>query len=146
MIRAKIVTTVFLSLFFCLSAAAQAQEAPYNQETVWTMTFVRIEPNRFDDYIKDLNGLWKKVYEEAMKDGTAISYKIISSDATREDDWNLLLMVEYKNMAVFDETDAKFRQIVAKLASEEQLEEGVQIRAKIRTIVGNKLGRQMSFK
>jgi hypothetical protein len=146
MTRTKIATTVFLALLFCLSATAQVQEAPYNQETVWTMTFVRTEPGRFDDYINNLNGLWKKANEEAMKDGTVISYKIISSNATREDDWNLLLMVEYKNMAAFDGLDARFRQIIAKLASEEKQEEGIQTRAKIRTIVGGKLGRQLSFK
>ena len=146
MIRTKILTTVFLALLFCLSATAQVQEAPYNQETVWTMTFVRTEPGRFDDYIENLNGLWRKANDEAKKDGTVVSYKIISTNAVREDDWNLLLMVEYKNMAAFDGLDAKFREIVAKLASEEKQEEGIQTRAKIRTIVGSKLGRELSFK
>jgi hypothetical protein len=146
MTRTKIATTVFLALLFCLSGTALAQEAPYNEETVWTLGFIRTEPGRFDDYINNLNGLWKKANEEAMKDGTVVSYKIISTNSTREDDWNLLLMVEYKNMAAFDGLDAKFREIVAKLASEEKQEEGVQTRAKIRTIVGGKLGRQLSFK
>lgn len=81
-----------------------------------------------------------------MKEGLILSYKIISANASNKDDWNLLLMEEYKNMAAFDELDAKFRAIVTRLASEQEQEKGVEVRAKIREIIGGKLGRELSFK
>jgi hypothetical protein len=142
----KTFSAVALLLSFCFAAPALAQEAPYNQGSVWTMTFVRTEPGGFDDYIENINGLWRKSNEEAMKEGLVLSYKMISTNAVSKDDWNLLLLVEYKNMAAFDGLDAKFREIVAKLASEQVQEEGVQTRAKIREIIGGKLGRELSFK
>ncbi len=129
-----------------LALPVMAQEAPYTEGSVWTMTFVRVEPGRLDDYFKNLNGLYRKVNEEAKKQGLVLSYKIIGTGASTRDDWNLLILEEYKNWAAFDELDAKFRAIVNKIASEEQQETGIETRAKIREIIGGKIGRELSFK
>ncbi len=129
-----------------LALPVMAQEAPYTEGSVWTMTFVRVEPGRLDDYFENLNGMYRKVNEEAKKQGLVLSYKIIGTGASTRDDWNLLILEEYKNWAAFDELDAKFRAIVNKLASEEQQETGIETRAKIREIIGGKLGRELSFK
>ncbi len=147
MIRLKSLMGVFLLGLFCLTGVAGAQQEPvYDQGSVWAMSFIRTEPGRFDDYMENLNSLWRKANEEAMKQGLVVSYKVITANAANKDDWDLLLMVEYKNMAAFDGLDAKFRAIINKLASEEQQEEGVQTRAKMREILGGKLGRELSFK
>jgi hypothetical protein len=110
------------------------------------MSFIRTEPGRFDDYLKNLNGLWRKANEEAMKQGLVLSYKVVAANAATKDDWDLLLLVEYKNMAAFDGLDAKVRAIVNKLASEEEQEKGTESRAKMREIIGGKLGRELTFK
>ncbi len=146
MTYAKTFAGVLLVSLFCLSGIAVAQEAPYTEGSVWTMTFVRVEPGRLDDYFKNLNGLYRKVNEEAKKQGLVLSYKIIGTGASTRDDWNLLILEEYKNWAAFDELDAKFRAIVNKIASEEQQETGIETRAKIREIIGGKIGRELSFK
>ncbi len=129
-----------------LALPVMAQEAPYTEGSVWTMTFVRVEPGRLDDYFKNLNGMYRKVNEEAKKQGLVLSYKIIGTGASTRDDWNLLILVEFKNWAAFDELDAKFRAIVNKLASQEKQEAGIETRAKIREIIGGKIGRELSFK
>jgi hypothetical protein len=136
---------MLLSLL-CLASAAFAQEAPYTEGTVWSISFVKVEPGRGDDYIKNLSGMWRRVNGEAIKEGLVLSYKVIGAPAANTSDWDLMLLVEFKNMAALDGAEAKFRAIVNKLASEEEVETGVETRAKIREIVGEKLGRELHFK
>ncbi len=137
---------VALLSLFCLAGSALAQEAPYTQGTVWNITLVRVKPGMLDDYLKNLIGQWKKENEQAKKDGLILSYKVIEAPAANKDDCNLLLMVEFKNMAALDEADAKFRAIGSKLFSQEQQRKEVQARAEIREILGAKLGRELILK
>ena len=124
---------------FSLASSCLAQEAPYTQGSVWSITLVKVKPGMLDDYLKNLIGLWKKENEQAKKDGLVLSYKVINAPAANRDDWNLMLMVEFKNMAALDETDAKFRAINLKLFSQEQQKKQVQARAEIREITASNL-------
>ena len=131
---------------FSLASSSLAQEAPYTEGSVWAISLIRVKTGMFDDYVKTLNDQTKKVYEQAKKEGLVLSYKVISAPAANRDDWNLMLMVEFKNMAALDETDAKFRAINLKLFSQEQQKKQVQARAEIREIIGDKLGRELILK
>ena len=144
-LRNALAVAVLLFLF-CLASSSFAQEAPYTQGSVWSITLVKVKPGMLDDYLKNLIGLQKKVTEQAMKEGLVLSYKVIEAPAANRDDWNLMLMVEYKNMAALDEADAKFRAILPKLAREEEQKKGVQARAEMREIIGDKLGRELILK
>ncbi len=143
--RNALAVAVLLPLF-CLANNSFAQEAPYTQGSVWGITLVRVKPGMLDDYLKNLIGEWKKENEQAKKEGLVLSYKVISAPAANKDDWNLMLIVEFKNMAALDEADAKFRAIGSKLSTEAELKKGVQARAEIRQIIGDKLGRELILK
>ncbi len=136
---------VLLSLSY-LPTTCLAQEAPYTEGGVWNITLVKVKPGMLDDYLKNLIGEWKKENEQAKKEGLVLSYKVISAAAANKEDWNLMLMVEFKNMAALDEADAKFRAIASKLATEEELKKGVHSRAEVREIIGDKLGRELILK
>ncbi len=143
--RNALAAAVLLSLF-CLPTTFFAQEAPYTEGNVWNITLVRVKPGMLDDYLKNLIGQWKKENEQAKKEGLVLSYKVVSAPAANKDDWNLMLVVEFKNMAALDEADAKFRAIASKLATEEELKKGVHARAEVREIIGDKLGRELILK
>ncbi len=144
-LRNALAVAVLLFLF-CLASSSFAQEAPYTQGSVWSITLVKVKPGMLDDYLKNLIGLQKKAMEQAKKEGLVLSYKVISASAANKDDWNLMLMTEYKNMAALDEVDAKFRAILPKLVREEEQKKGVQARAEMREIIGDKLGRELILK
>jgi hypothetical protein len=143
--RNALAFAALLSLF-CLASTCLAQEAPYTEGNVWGITLVRVKPGMLDDYLKNLIGAWKKENEQAKKEGLVLSYKVIGAPAANKDDWNLMLMVEFKNMAALDEADAKFRAIASKLATEEEQKKGVHARAEVREIIGDKLGRELVLK
>ena len=73
-----------------------------------------------DDYLHSLALTWKAENEEAKKQGLILSYKILSGAAANETDWDLMLMIEFKNMSSLDNVDEKFRAIDAKIYGTEE--------------------------
>jgi hypothetical protein len=89
--------------------------------------------------------------EEAKKEGLIVSYKVLLGPAANEDDFNLVLMIENENMAVFDydpERDAKFDAIQKKVAEsmEGEFDSTVENYENIRQLYGTKLMREIYLK
>jgi hypothetical protein len=128
-------------------ATLQAEEPPYTEGTVMDMTFVRVKPGGDEAYMKFLSTKWKPLNEDAKKEGLVLSYHVIQSNAVNRDDWDVLLVVEYKNMAAFDGLEAKLRPLMEKMAgSIAKAEEQAGKRGEIREIIGEKIGRELLLK
>jgi len=120
---------------------------PYTEGTVWALTFVRTKPGMTNDYIRNLSGLYRKIAEEMKKEGLIISYKILMGSAANKDDWDIMTMLEYKNMAALDGLDDKVQAIVTKaLGTEEKVKEANVKRNEIRDILGEKIVREVILK
>jgi hypothetical protein len=127
---------------------ARAQsDAPYTEGPVWTITMVKTKAGMTDDYLKALAKIYKSTNDELKKQGLIMDYKIlIGNDATPQD-FDILLMVEFKNMAVFDGLREKADPIADKiLGSEDAQRQGAIKRMEIREIMGNKLMREVTLK
>jgi len=133
---AALCTTLLLML------AAQTgfgQEKPYKEGSVWTVTFVKVKPGMMETYLRDLGANRKKLMEQAKKDGLILSERLLSGDATGRDDFDLLLMVEYKNWAAFDGLADKFRALAEKMVgSEDKQVQMMTKRTEVREILGTK--------
>lgn len=142
---------VVWSLIPLVQSSAQDKD-PYDQGTVWSMTFIRTAANHGDDYLKDLAKTWVATMEEAKSEGLIVSYKILQGAAANEDDFNLVLMIENKSMADFDpnkERDAKWDAInnkVKEKMGEEKFEKVVANYDEIRDLQGTKLLRELHVK
>jgi hypothetical protein len=139
----------FVALLVLLSLPMQstAQELPYKEGTVWEVTFVKTVPGMSNDYLKNLAANWRNENEEAKKQGLILSYKILSGSAANKDDWDLLLMIEYKNMAALDGIDEKWNPIDVKIVgSPEQQKVGYTKRNEMREILGSKIVREITLK
>ena len=76
-----------------------------------------------------------------------MSYKILLGDTSTPSDFNIMNMVEYKNMAALDGLRAKTDLIGQKITGgEDQQREAAMKRAELREIVGNKLMREITLK
>lgn len=121
-----------------------AQSFPYTEGSVWGISMNRIKPGRGDDYYNDLRASLKRQLDEAKRQGLVLSYKLISTDATNPSDWNLLLMVEYKNMAALDGLRAKMEPIASRtVGTQEERRNRAMKRNEIREVIGTKLGREI---
>lgn len=128
-------------------APSFAEEPPYTEGTVMEMTFIRTKPGGEDDYLKFLATTWKSLHEQAKKDGLILSYHVISAPAANKDDWDLLLVVEYKNMAALDGLEDKMRPLIEKMAgSSAKANEAATKRGEVREILGGKLCRELILK
>ena len=122
-------------------------DAPYTEGPVWTITMVKTKAGMTDDYLKALAKIYKSTNDEMKKQGLIMDYKIlIGNDATPQD-FDILLMVEFKNMAAFDNLREKADPIANKiLGSEDVQRQGAIKRMEIREIMGNKLMREVTLK
>ena len=108
---------------------------------------VHAKPGMGDDYLKGLAKALKASLEEEKKQGLIVSYKILLGDASASDDFNIMNMVEYKNMAALDNLRDKTDPIAAKIVvGEQQRREGALKRAELREIIGNKIMREITLK
>ena len=108
---------------------------------------VRTKPGMTDDYLKGLAKNLKAVLEEEKKQGLVVSYKILLGEASTPSDFNIINMVEYKDMAALDNLREKTDPIFTKIVGgEQQIREGAMKRAEIRDVVGSKLMREITLK
>ncbi|MEY2487937.1 MAG: hypothetical protein QOH39_3585 [Verrucomicrobiota bacterium] len=108
---------------------------------------VRTKPGMTDDYLKNLANAYKSTSEEAKKQGIIVDYKILIGDAVNRDDYDILLLLEYKNMAAFDGLRDRTDPIARKLiGSEDQMREASVKRMEIREILGTKTMREITLK
>jgi len=137
-----------LAAFAAAPAMAADPDAPsYENGTVWQYTEVKTVDGHFDDYMGWLSTSWK-AQEEALKQAGMIkSYKVLMATDPRENEGDLLLVVEYANMAALDRSVAEQYAIGKKLfgplakSNQEQAARGT-----IRTIKSNYLLREAVFK
>jgi hypothetical protein len=127
--------------------AAGGSTAPYNEGAVWTLTMVRTKTGLEDEYLKQITGTVKPVYDEEKKQKTILDYKILTGDSHNRDEANIIIMVEYPNMAAFDGLRDKMDPIIAKvMGSEEQRKDMAVKRLDIREILGTRTMREITLK
>jgi hypothetical protein len=130
-----------------VSTSTTQSAAPYTEGAVWQITMVKTKPGMGDDYLKTLAKTFKATNDEAKKQGIITDYKILSGDAATTQDFDLLLMVEYPNMAAMDGLREKTEPIFDKIIGNEDQQRQMAVkRVEIREIMGDKLMREITLK
>src|SRR5438552_17107704 len=141
-----LIASIALSAAFSCLCRAQS-DAPYTEGPVWTITMVKAKYGMTDEYLKGLAKTFKGTLDEAKKQNLILSYKIFLGDVATPQDFDILLMVESKDMAAFDGAREKFDPIAKKIeGSVEQQKQTAVKRLEIREILGAKLMREITLK
>jgi hypothetical protein len=128
-------------------ASTGGSSAPYNEGSVWALTMIKTKTGLADEYIKQITGTVKPVYDEEKKQKVILDYKILNGEASNPHDFNILILVEYPNWAAFDTLRNKMDPVVAKvMGSEEQRKELAVKRLDVREILGTKTMREITLK
>ena len=137
-----------IAVFAAFTGLCQAQsEAPYTEGSVWNVTMVKTKPGMGDDYLKGIAKSFKAQLDEAKKQNLVLDYKVLLGDASNPQDFNILLMVESKNMAALDNAREKFDPISKKISgSADEQRATATKRLEIRDIMGAKLMREVTLK
>jgi hypothetical protein len=124
--------------------AAQATRAPYTEGSVWNLQFIRVKPGLQDDYLNGIRASTKRIFDNAKRQDLILSYHLISAPSATLQDWDLLLLVEYKNYAALDGLREKLEPIAAQaIGGESERRTVAGQRNELREIVGSKLGREL---
>jgi hypothetical protein len=144
--KVQIVTLAALSLGIASLCFAQS-DAPYTEGPVWNITMVKAKPGMGDEYLKGLAKTFKGALEEAKKQDLILDYKILLGAAATPQDFDILLMVESKNMAALDNAREKFDPIARKIVGTPDQQQAMAAkRLDIREIMGSKLMREITLK
>jgi len=127
--------------------ATNGSGAPYTEGSVWVLSMIKTKTGLSDEYLKQITGTVKPVYEEAKKQKIILSYKILSGDSSNPNDFNILILVEYPNWAAFDTLRDKMDPLLTKaMGSEEQRKDMAVKRLDVREILGTKTMREITLK
>ena len=141
-----LIVSIAVSTAFTGLCRAQS-DAPYTEGPVWTVTMVKAKAGMTDEYLKGLAKTFKGAMDEAKKQNLIMDYKILLGDAATPQDFNILLMVESKNMAALDDAREKFDPIARKVEGLTDQQRATQTkRLEIREIIGSKNMREVTLK
>ena len=147
-ITKKLQIVAVAALWLGIASLCSAQsDAPYTEGPVWTVTMVKTKTGMTDEYLKELAKTLKTSLEEAKKQNLVLDYKILLGNPAVPQDFNILIMVESKNMAAQDNTREKFDPIARKLVGTTDQQQAIQVkRLDVREILGTKLMREITLK
>ena len=91
-----------VALVLAVPAAAQQASRPYTDGGVREVQYIRVKPGHFDEYMTFLAGPYKQQMEAQKKAGVITGWGAYQSDDRDENDWNIVLTTDYKNMAALD--------------------------------------------
>ncbi len=141
------ITLLIIVLTLAISARSFAQEKTYTNGSVWSLSFVKTNTGMGVAYINSLKSTWKAVEDEAVKQGLILSYKILEGTATTPEDYNMILMIEYKNLAAMEGQDAKWDAIQAKVVGDQDAMAKLRdVRSSQRSMYGQRMMREVVFK
>jgi hypothetical protein len=131
MTKAKFLVMALFSLVIAFGVNAQQiqpQDAPpavpsIADKPVWALEFVKIKPGTFGPTMVYLDDNWIRVRAEAKRQGAVLTYNrvaderrvLIPAEESSNNDWDILLMTEYKNQAAYDGREKLFASILKRL-------------------------------
>ena len=130
-----------------MTAAAQSAARVYDQGPVWAISYIETKPGMFDDYMAYLASTWRQIQEVDKKRGDVLDYRVLSVNNPRDHEPDVILMIEYKNMAVFDRSlDELDKDTAAAFGSVPKSNQAAISRESIRVLRGSLDAREIVFK
>ena len=109
--RTKILVLSAIMAF--ASAAAFADLEPWKDysisDSVWSVTTIKVHSNMSDAYLEGLQKTWVASNEVAKKLGQIEDYHIYQSDLQESGNFNLLLVVRFKNNDMLAPNKARYQ-------------------------------------
>jgi hypothetical protein len=140
----KYVATLVVTLG--LVTGAVADEKPYKEGPVTSVTFVRVKDGKFFEYMTYLGASYRQQMEALKKAGLVLDYKIYRATPQSPQEANLILTVVYPNYAALDH-NAEFDAVATKTqGSLKAADEGFGTRDSMREVLGSNLVQELTLK
>ncbi len=135
--------------FTAPSYAAEVYKDYVPSKDVYDVTFVHVNPNRFDEYLDGLKQTWWGSCQAQKKVGSAIDCWIYASSTMANRDFNMILVVKRSSAAMSDPDEARYKAFMTELRkqlSDDKQKKLVEGYNEMRTLFGEQNFRQITFK
>ncbi len=103
-------TIVILSVFFSLMALQQTAYSQtarvaletYEEGPVWQIMTFRAAPGKTEISLKNIATVWEHQLKLAVEKDVLVDYKVLTKWSSNLDDWNIMVIEIFPNMASYD--------------------------------------------
>jgi L-rhamnose mutarotase len=135
-----------MGLALCFAMAAANAEESYTEGQVTEVSYIKVKPGKFDEYMKYLDTTYKAIMEANKKAGLITGYGVYSAMARTPQDPDLILTTVYPNMAALDKSE-EAQAIAEKIAGNSAAQsKGAIDREAMRELLGSELIRELVLK
>ena len=141
----RLLAAALATSLLLLAASVYAQvKRPFRNGSVWNVSFIRMKPGMETAYLNYVATDWKKNQEALKKDGLILSYKVLTTEPHNPQDFNIMLLTEYKDLATMEAGEQKADDLAQRvIGTDETQMEGYRKRLEIREVLGERLAREM---
>ena len=133
---------IVLTLVVSVVVAAQVNR-PYRNGSVWSISFIKMRPGMDTAYLNYIASEWKREQDALKKDGQILSYRVLTTEAHGSNDWNIMLMSEYKDLATMEANQDKADNLAQTLVgNDEKQMQGYRDRLQIREVLETRIARE----
>lgn len=143
--RNRMLVSSLIVLLLMVSVVVVAQvNRPFRSGSVWSVSFIRMKPGMENAYLNYIATEWKREQEAFKKDGQILSYKVITTEAHGSNDWNIMLMSEYKDLATMEANETKADNLAQTVSgNDEKQMQGYRDRLQIREVLDVRTAREI---
>jgi hypothetical protein len=128
------------------AAGSAADEKPYTEGPVTSVSFIRVKDGKNMDYMNYLKSTWRAEHEAEKKAGLVTDYHVYSVEPRHPGEANLILTVTHPNYATLDKT-AEFDAVQVKQeGSLKAADKGFADRGSMREVLGSELIQELVLK
>ncbi|MET8139766.1 hypothetical protein ABZU32_05590 [Sphaerisporangium sp. NPDC005288] len=124
------------------SAANARRELPFTEGSVWSIQFAQTKPGMTAEYLRNLGAGWTPLMDEAKREGLILDYRVLVAPHVNRDDWDVMLMVEVRNMAALDGYQEKMNDLAGRVSAGNAKQDCAQFR----DLLGMKLVREITLR
>ena len=145
--RNRILISSLIVLVLTVSVVVVAQvKRPFRNGSVWSISFIKMKPGMETAYHNYVAGDWKREQDALKKDGQILSYKVITTEAHGSNDWNIMLMTEYKDLATREANEDKADNLAQTvIGNDEKQMQGYRDRLQIREVLDIRTAREIGL-
>lgn len=140
----KKLLTIAVAGALATAAGAQVVERVYSPGSVYRMIYLDVAPGEYNAWAKFMKDTVIPGYRMQQETGDLVSWKILDFVETSPDNVDVVLVLEYKNFAVFDRPPEFFEQMNRRRGEtpEQSRARGAQARA-LATVVTTQSAQEM---
>jgi len=123
-----------------------AEDRPYSLGPVTSVSYIRVKPGQYDNYMRYLAGPYRKQLEANVKAGLVVTWKVFDASPRNDKEPNVILTVTYPNMATLDK-QKEFDDIATQVhGSFSSMDKAFADRGTMRDVLGGELIREVVLK